>query len=343
VALMILDVDCFKKVNDDFGHSAGDAVLRRAAALLSDVVGTSGTCYRYGGDELVALLPGVDEQRAATLADALRARLAEPTAALPDVTASVGVAAATPGAGAHQLLDRADEALRQAKADGRDRVGRASTTAAPPPDDLVERAARRAALALAAAASNAHYPEATAQSDDVVRLCERMADRLGLRGEDREHLLAAARLHDVGKAGIPPEILRKPGPLDATEWAVMYEHTVMGERILESVPELAPVAPLVRHANERWDGTGYPDRLAGDAIPLASRIIFCAGAFHAMRSDRPYRGPRAIDDALIEVEAHAGTQFDPDVAQALVDVVEAGGGRGRGRLLRLPWRRRPRA
>ena len=335
MALMIADVDRFKQINDELGHSAGDAALRHAAALLSEVVASAGSCYRYGGDELVALLPGADEYRAAAIAETLRARIAEPAIGLPTITTSVGVAAATPGAGAHQVLDRADRALRQAKSEGRDRVIRSSATGADSGEELVARAARRAALAMASVAADAHYPEAATQSEEIVLLCQAIADQLGIRGEDREHILAAARLHDVGKAGVPSEILRKPGPLDPSEWAIMHEHTVMGQRILESVPELADVAPIVRHAQERWDGTGYPDRLAGEEIPLASRVILCAGAFQAMRSDRPYRGPRAIDDALAEIRANAGTQFDPAVAQALIDVIAASGARRRGLLSRL--------
>src|SRR3954453_14988311 len=285
VALIMLDIDRFKQINDDVGHPVGDAVLRHASAQLREVIGNAGGCYRYGGDELVALLPGEDEQAAAPRAEALRARLAAGALGLPTATVSVGVAAGTAGAGAHQLLDRADRALRQAKSEGRDRVVRASATALQTGDEMVARAARRAALAMAAAAADARHPDTAEHSDDVLLLCEAIADRLGISGAEREHLRAGARLHDVGKAGIPQDILRKPGPLSANERAVMNEHTLVGERILAAVPELAPVAPIVRHAHERWDGTGYPDRLAGDQIPLASRIILCAGAFHAIRSE----------------------------------------------------------
>src|SRR3954470_764969 len=331
VALIILDVDRFKRINDELGHPVGDAVLRHAAARLREVMGQAGGCYRYGGDELVALLPDGDEQAAARRAEALRARLGQGAIGLPTVTVSVGVAAGTAGAGSHQLLDRADRALRQAKDEGRDRVVRASATRLETGDEMVARAARRAALAMTAAAADARHPDTAEHSDDVLLLCEAIADRLGISGAEREHLLAGARLHDVGKAGIPQDILRKPGPLSANERAVVNEHTLVGERILAAVPELAPVAPIVRHAHERWDGTGYPDRLAGEQIPLASRVILCAEAFHAIRSERPYRGARGVDEALAEMATNAGTQFDPEVAQALVDVVLASARAGRRR------------
>jgi hypothetical protein len=158
-------------------------------------------------------------------------------------------------------------------------------------------------------------------SDDVVLITEAIGQRTGFTGADAEDLLAAARLHDIGKAWVPRQILEKPGPLTDEEWALMRRHTVVGQEILGSVPELAQVGRLVRHSHERWDGKGYPDGLMGPEIPLGSRIIFCADAFHAIRSDRPYREGRSAGEALAEVKRCAGSQFDPTVATALEDVV----------------------
>jgi HD-GYP domain-containing protein (c-di-GMP phosphodiesterase class II) len=158
-------------------------------------------------------------------------------------------------------------------------------------------------------------------SDDVVLITEALGERMKVRGEQAGDLLAAARLHDIGKAWIPPELLEKPGQLTASEWELMRQHTLVGERILSSVEELSEVAHLVRHSHERWDGRGYPDGLAGSEIPLGSRIIFCADAFHAIRCDRPYRRGRSAREALAEITRCAGTQFDPQVASALEQVV----------------------
>jgi putative nucleotidyltransferase with HDIG domain len=177
--------------------------------------------------------------------------------------------------------------------------------------------ARRAAVAVAAAALDARDGGTAAHSDDVVLLCDAVAAKLGIDGEDRAHLLAAAQLHDIGKVAISQEILDKPGPLNEDEWKQIRQHTIVGERILRSVPELGEVADIVRASHERFDGRGYPDRLAGEDIPLASRIVFCADAFHAIRSDRPYRQGRPAGKALREVRRGAGSQFDPVVAQAL--------------------------
>jgi putative nucleotidyltransferase with HDIG domain len=172
-------------------------------------------------------------------------------------------------------------------------------------------------VAVAAAALDARDGGTAAHSDDVVLLCEAMAAKLDIQGEERAYLLAAAQLHDIGKVAVSQDILDKPGPLDQDEWKEIRQHTIVGERILRSVPELGDVAGIVRASHERFDGSGYPDGLAGEDIPLASRIVFCADAFHAIRSDRPYRQGKTAAKALAEVRRGAGSQFDPVVAQAL--------------------------
>jgi hypothetical protein len=154
--------------------------------------------------------------------------------------------------------------------------------------------------------------------DDVLTLCDAIGRRLGLSDRLQKQVIAGAQLHDIGKVGIPLSIINKPGPLTEVEWAVIREHTLIGERILRSVPAMAEVASIVRHSHEHWDGSGYPDGLSGEDIPLPSRVILCADAFHAMRSDRPYRRGRDVQAALAEIEACAGTQFDPRVAESLV-------------------------
>ncbi|MGH2982607.1 MAG: HD-GYP domain-containing protein, partial [Solirubrobacterales bacterium] len=181
-------------------------------------------------------------------------------------------------------------------------------------------AARRAAVEIASAMLDASSAETAAHSDDVDVITEGIARRLGLSGQRLDDVVLAARLHDVGKLGIPLSIINKPGSLDGGEWKLMHRHTIIGEQILLAVPELRGVARLVRHSHERWDGGGYPDGLAGVEIPLGSRIVFCADAYHAIRSDRPYRKGRTAAEALTEVRACAGTQFDPAVVEALEEV-----------------------
>jgi HD domain len=174
-------------------------------------------------------------------------------------------------------------------------------------------------MRVAKAALESRDGPTSAHSDDVVVLCKAIADRLGIRGRERQNLIAAAQLHDVGKLAVPLEVIEKPGPLDEREWAAMRQHTIAGEVILGSVHELEEVARVVRSCHERYDGQGYPDGLAGDEIPLTARIVFCADAFHAMREDRPYRKGCSATRALAELRRNAGTQFDPRVVSALED------------------------
>jgi hypothetical protein len=183
-------------------------------------------------------------------------------------------------------------------------------------------AAQRVALATASAILETQYATTAAHSDDVVSLSEAIAERLGVQGKERASLLAAAALHDIGKVTIPREVVDKPGPLDSCEWEIVRRHTLAGERIVRSVPQMNEVAALVRSSHERWDGLGYPDGLAGDDIPLSSRIVFCADTFHAIRCDRPYRRGRSAHKALEEVRRNAGTQFDPRVVEALEDAAQ---------------------
>jgi two-component system, cell cycle response regulator len=156
----------------------------------------------------------------------------------------------------------------------------------------------------------------------VTALAEAVGQRLGLDQVGLGHLVRAAGLHDVGKVAIPDSILTKPGPLDDAEMAFVRRHTVVGQRILLAAPSLAPEAGLVRASHERWDGEGYPDRLAGEQIPLGARIIFACDAFEAMTSgERPYRRPVSAELAMEELRRCAGTQFDPRVVEVLCEVV----------------------
>ena len=181
--------------------------------------------------------------------------------------------------------------------------------------------ARRAAVEVARATLVARDGLTGDHSDDVCLLCEELADELTLEDDVRSNLMAAATLHDIGKVAVPETILQKPGPLNGPEWKLVRAHTPIGASILSAVPELRDVAQIVLHSHEQWDGSGYPDGLAGEEIPLASRIILCADAYHAIRSTRPYRRGRSARSALRELRAHAGTHFDPGVVEALERVV----------------------
>jgi HD-GYP domain-containing protein (c-di-GMP phosphodiesterase class II) len=160
-------------------------------------------------------------------------------------------------------------------------------------------------------------------SRDVVELSVAVGERLRLTAAQLRNLEFAALLHDVGKIAVPKEIINKPGPLDDEEWAIMRRHTIEGQRMLDSVGGvLANAGVIVRASHESYDGTGYPDGLAGDAIPIEARICSACDAFSAMTTDRPYRATLPVGVALAELRRCAGTQFDPAVVAALVDLLE---------------------
>jgi len=173
---------------------------------------------------------------------------------------------------------------------------------------------------LAAVTARDHY---TAEhSHHVVELSAAVAVRLGLDKQQIADVQQVAVLHDVGKVGIPDAVLQKRGPLTAEEWELMRQHPAIGARMLEATSSLAHLAPAVRAEHERWDGTGYPDRLQGGEIPVASRITLACDAYHAMTSDRPYRTALTSAKACEELSAHAGTQFDPGVVDVLLHVLD---------------------
>jgi HD-GYP domain-containing protein (c-di-GMP phosphodiesterase class II) len=152
---------------------------------------------------------------------------------------------------------------------------------------------------------------------DVGRLAVAIGRRFGLDSEQLDELRRAAELHDIGKLAIPEEILHRSGPLTEGEQSFMRQHTIIGERILNVAPALRVVAGLVRASHERWDGQGYPDHLAGEAIPLGARIIATCDAYDAMVSQRAYQTPRSASEAIFELRRQSGSQFDPGVVEAL--------------------------
>jgi diguanylate cyclase (GGDEF)-like protein len=320
LSLCLIDVDDFKRINDRYGHPAGDRVLSQVALRLRQ----GGEAFRLGGDEFAVLLPEHDEpgslSTATSIIERLRAMELEHNE---QITVSAGVATfPVQGVGRDELIRLADSALYWAKEHGKNRV----RVYRPEVVELAElkklasgadRAARFRAAASLAKAVDARDVYTGSHSERVADLAVRVAERLGLSQELVELTRLAASLHDLGKLAIPEEILRKPGPLTDPERLVLERHPQIGYRMLESLG-VTPVAEWVLHHHERWDGTGYPDGLHGEDIPLGARIIFVADAFDAMTNDRVYRSRLTLEAAFEELEACAGTQFDPDAVAALV-------------------------
>ena len=298
--LALYDLDGFKAYNDAFGHQAGDALLARLGVNLQQAVG--GGAYRMGGDEFCVLLPETFDTLEPVLRVAAEA-LSEHGEGF-TVTASWGaVSVPAEATSAEDALRVADQRMYANKRGGRSSTAREST------DVLLRALAER-------------YPDLDAHSHDVAALAFDTAQALGLGAEESETVRIAAELHDIGKVAIPEKILAKPGPLDEREWEYMRRHSEIGQRILAAAPSLQRVAMIVRASHERFDGRGYPDRLAGDAIPVGARIIAVCDAFDAMVSDRPYSPAMSRADAVAELTRCAGGQFDPRVVTAFCEVVD---------------------
>jgi diguanylate cyclase (GGDEF)-like protein/putative nucleotidyltransferase with HDIG domain len=318
LSLCLVDIDDFKQVNDRHGHPVGDRLLEQVASRLRQ----GGEAFRLGGDEFALLLPGRTEAEALAIAQVVLDRVAalEPSYG-GGVTISAGVATFPQhGLARSDLVRVADSALYWAKEQGKGR-------AQPYRRDVFEfgelrrlaqerdRRARFLAAAGLAKAVDARDAYTGEHSAEVGELAARIAARMGLDADETELIRLAGSLHDVGKLAIPEEILRKPGPLNEAERVVLERHPQIGHRMLDSLG-VEPVATWVLHHHERWDGAGYPHRLAGDDIPLAARILFVADAYDAMTTERVYRGRLTHEHAIRELERCAGTQFDPGVVAA---------------------------
>jgi HD-GYP domain-containing protein (c-di-GMP phosphodiesterase class II) len=161
-------------------------------------------------------------------------------------------------------------------------------------------------------------PYTAGHAERVSRYALVLGDSLKLKSDERRQLEIGCRLHDIGKIGVRDSLLRKDGRLSAEEYRHVQSHTVKGAAILKGIPHLAPMMPIIRNHHERWDGRGYPDRLMGQEIPLAARIVAVADSFDAMTSDRSYRARLSTEEAFGEVERGAGAQFDPECSRAFL-------------------------
>jgi diguanylate cyclase (GGDEF)-like protein len=295
--LMLFDLDGFKSYNDTFGHPAGDALLAHLGMKLAASVANYGEAYRLGGDEFCAVVT-VEEDRLEEVMAGASLALSESGEEF-SITASHGVVLLPHEAATlEQALQLADERMYSHK------HGRSG--------------AREQARDVLMRTMQAKKPDLREHSSEVADLAVAVARRLGMDGEEIDEIARAAELHDVGKVGIPDVILDKPAGLDATEWELMYQHTILGERILNAAPALRPVARIVRSTHERWDGRGYPDRLRGDEIPLAARVVAVCDAYDAMTTDRAYSTAVGHEAACQELRDMAGSQFDPQAVAAFI-------------------------
>jgi len=312
LALVLVDIDGFRALNERLGRDAADAALAAVAERLRDLTRGTDVLGRTGADEVAVLMPGTTLDGARQCCERLIAQLESAG----EVTVSAGLAALRPGTTLDALLAGAGRGVDRARNAGGSRAQLPSAETAPPQPDAQLHVI--GALANTLVERDRYTGEHAAV---VVGLARSVAEALDLSDDETARIAHAALLHDIGKVGVPDRVLHKPGPLDEQEWVLMREHPVIGERILRAVPGMAAVARMIRHEHERYDGGGYPDGLAGDDIPVGSRVILACDAYHAMTSDRPYRRAMDVQDAVTELVRCAGTQFDPSVVSALVGLL----------------------
>ena len=317
--LLAVDLDGLKLINDRNGHPAGDQHIRKVADCLREVVGVDGGVYRTGGDEFMVILPGRRAWHGLNLA----ARIDQVTRTRTGARAvSIGVTESIDTEGRHLLMNQADIALYEAK---RTRLSVVAYHPGLSPafsgnsDDLPSNEQRALAAALARAV-DAKDVGTRSHSETVAQLCVAIGERMRIDGIGLERVRLAGLLHDVGKIGVADAILQKPGSLAPDELSAMTEHVEIGHAILLAA-ELPIEAHWVLHHHERIDGRGYPAGLSGASIPVEARIIAVADAFEAMTGTRPYREAVSVEEAIIELQANAGTHFDARCVDALVDAV----------------------
>jgi two-component system, cell cycle response regulator len=300
--LLMFDLDGFKSYNDAFGHPAGDALLRRLAGKLGRAAQPYGRAYRMGGDEFCVIADGKSLDRGRVISASLRA--------LRDEGEGFQIGSAY---GAAILPDEATE-LSEAL--------RIADTRLYGNKDSRRASAGRQTREVLLSVLHERDADLRGHLSAVARLARAVGERLGLEDAELHDLTLAAELHDVGKLAIPDSILSKEAALTEDEWVFVHRHTVIGERILGSAPALARISRLVRSTHERLDGMGYPDGLSGEQIPLLARIVSACDAFHAMIEERPYRPALSEENAIAELRRCSGTQFDPEVVEALIEARE---------------------
>ena len=332
--VMMVDIDFFKSINDNHGHSVGDSVLKATGKLLLESTGPDDIVCRYGGEEFAVLVPNVSLDEANLLAERIRVKLGEIQFPGFAVTTSIGVSAHhLGGQDPAEMLDQADKCLYVAKRNGRNQVVRYDTV----PEDLVVDQSKASRInlddpnkptipfpAVSALLSALSFRDAQtgAHSTRVANNAAAIAQEL-MGPKDVYVIEIAGLLHDIGKIGVPDAILLKHGKLTDEEWVQMHRHDVIGVEIVQKSFKHDVLTDIIRHHHAWFDGSKSDSAMAGDDIPLGARILTIADSFDAMVSDRPYRKGRTTAEALAELERCSGTQFDPRLVRIFTEIINS--------------------
>lgn len=330
ITLMILDIDHFKYYNDLFGHQAGDRLLEELAQLLIRELGPNDMVARYGGEEFTIILYGSDNQHGMDVAERLRraveffpfpGREQQPEG---KITVSIGVASYPENAKTKEELVRlADEALYKAKCCSRNKVELYFSVLDELKQDLDQSEVELVnSIKMLIRIINAKDKYTYGHSERVGRYAVWIAEKMDLPEDEIQTIKMGAFLHDIGKIEISRGVLMKRGPLNEEEFELIKKHPLWGAGIIKAVESLNQTLPLIKFHHERFDGNGYPKGLKGTQIPLHARILAVADSYDAMTSNRPYRKRKTVGEAVEELKKCAGTQFDPEVVEAFLCVLQ---------------------
>lgn len=362
IAVAVFDIDNFRAINAQHGHRFGDEVLFAVAERLRTKLGTGNLLARLGADHFAVVWPGLTRHEAQFRVEAMLLAVAKDLVEITLADGTTGAAVATvrvtmraglalcpdEALTAHDLIAAAEHAIsgnplapelvhhdipttmigeyhpwraiREPSSPLRDQPA-----PTPWPNEYIEQMAQKhSSIHALTSALEAHDSSSVLHARSLAELAQATATKLGRPIEEARLVGLAALLHDVGSLGIPTEILNKAEPLSVEEWSFVREHPHLGERLLSSVGGvMAAVAPIVASHRERWDGSGYPVGLVGEAIPLGARIVAVCDVYGALISERPYRTSFTHDQAMAELERYAGSQFDPQVIAAFCHAVQA--------------------
>jgi diguanylate cyclase (GGDEF)-like protein len=329
LALILLDINYFKYYNESFGHQMGDNLLKIVAGFINEIKPENAIAARYAGGQFVILLQGYEQERVVEVAQNLLGKIndyhffGEKHQPEGKITISCGIAIYPQHASnSKELQSYAEQALYKARSLSRQNIELYFSVFDNMEISSDEREVLNSIRTLVSVI-NAKDRYTYGHSERVTYYSHKMAEKMGLSEEEIRWVDYASFLHDIGKIEIDREILNKPSKLNDAEWAIIKQHPIWGSDMVKPLTKLRPIVSIIRYHHENYDGSGYPDGLSGDEIPVISRIIRIVDSFDAMTSHRPYRQNMSWDEALNEIRRHAGTLFDPTLVVYFEEILKS--------------------